>query len=150
MKRLLGAAGLSLSLAGPVSAAPTTVTATMYRWKLEDGSTAADASVTHVYAPGTWTAGVTATSATGETSHAAVLVQAAAEAIALRRPGAERWDDAVKVTLRGRVASRRTGQRLHGLAPTGRTDARLWRLLTRARTPSARYPVTHLQVDKSR
>jgi N-acetylmuramoyl-L-alanine amidase len=41
-------------------------------------------------------------------------------------------------------------QRLHGLAPTGRTDAHLWRLLGSAATPSARYPGSHIEVDKSR
>jgi hypothetical protein len=41
-------------------------------------------------------------------------------------------------------------QRLHGLPPTGRTDARLWQLLGSAATPSARYGGSHIEVDKSR
>ena len=41
-------------------------------------------------------------------------------------------------------------QRVHGLTPTGRTDAELWRLLARATTPLPRYPGTHVEVDKSR
>jgi N-acetylmuramoyl-L-alanine amidase len=41
-------------------------------------------------------------------------------------------------------------QRLHGLEPTGRVDAALWRALARAAVPAARLPGTHIEVDKSR
>jgi hypothetical protein len=41
-------------------------------------------------------------------------------------------------------------QQLHGLAPTGRVDAALWRLLARATVPRPRFPGTHLEVDKGR
>jgi hypothetical protein len=41
-------------------------------------------------------------------------------------------------------------QQLHGVAPTGRVDAGLWRLLARATVPQARYPGTHLEIDKAR
>jgi N-acetylmuramoyl-L-alanine amidase len=41
-------------------------------------------------------------------------------------------------------------QQLHGLAPTGRVDGALWRLLARATVPRARFPGTHLEVDKGR
>jgi hypothetical protein len=41
-------------------------------------------------------------------------------------------------------------QRLHGLAPTGRTDAAFWRLLERSSAPRARYPGNHIEVDKAR
>ena len=131
VKRLLGVGGLALWLAAPAAAAPPVVTATAspargfaplrvtltaggepasYRWDLGDGTTAVGATVRHVYAPGTWAATVTATSAAGETAQAVVVVQAAPEALVLRRPAAARWGDAV--ALHGRVASGRAGVRV--------------------------------------
>jgi lipoprotein-anchoring transpeptidase ErfK/SrfK len=41
-------------------------------------------------------------------------------------------------------------QKVHGLALTGRLDARLWRLVSRAQPPRARYGGTHIEVSKSR
>jgi hypothetical protein len=41
-------------------------------------------------------------------------------------------------------------QKLYGLPRTGHVDARLWRLLVNARTPRARYPGNHVEVDKAR
>jgi lipoprotein-anchoring transpeptidase ErfK/SrfK len=41
-------------------------------------------------------------------------------------------------------------QKVNGLARTGRVDARLWRLISRAATPHARYPGTHIEVSKGR
>jgi len=51
------------------------------------------------------------------------------------------WDDAEAVFA---------FQRLHGLAPTGRVDARFWQLLSAARRPPARYGGDHIEVDKAR
>ena len=41
-------------------------------------------------------------------------------------------------------------QALEGLPWTGRVDLRTWRRLVRARTPRARYPGSHLEIDKAR
>jgi hypothetical protein len=41
-------------------------------------------------------------------------------------------------------------QKVHGLARTGRVDARLWRLLSRAQAPRARYGGTHIEISKGR
>jgi peptidoglycan hydrolase-like protein with peptidoglycan-binding domain len=41
-------------------------------------------------------------------------------------------------------------QKVHGLARTGRVDARLWRALRGARTPAPRYRGTHVEVYKGR
>jgi lipoprotein-anchoring transpeptidase ErfK/SrfK len=41
-------------------------------------------------------------------------------------------------------------QKVHGLARTGRVDARLWRLLSRAQAPHARYGGTHIEISKGR
>jgi lipoprotein-anchoring transpeptidase ErfK/SrfK len=131
MTRLLGVAALALWLAAPAAAAPPTATvaarpavgfaplrvtlsatgdAAAYHWDFGDGTAADGAVVSHTYAAGTWTATVTATSASGEVTRAAVTVRAARESIALRRPPAAMWGSAV--TLRGRVASHRPGIRL--------------------------------------
>jgi N-acetylmuramoyl-L-alanine amidase len=131
VKRLLGVAGIALGLAAPADAAPPVVTAAAspssgvaplrvtlkatgdpasYRWDFGDGKAATGATTTHVYAAGSWTATVTATSVTGETARATLALQVAPESIALRRPPATRWND--PVTLRGRIGSRRPGVRL--------------------------------------
>jgi hypothetical protein len=39
-------------------------------------------------------------------------------------------------------------QKLHGLPRTGSVDARLWRMLSAASTPRARYPGDHIEVSK--
>jgi lipoprotein-anchoring transpeptidase ErfK/SrfK len=41
-------------------------------------------------------------------------------------------------------------QSLEGLPRTGRIDARTWRRLLRADVPRARYPGSHLEINKSR
>jgi hypothetical protein len=41
-------------------------------------------------------------------------------------------------------------EKLHGLARNGRVDARLWRLLSRAQVPRARYGGTHVEISKGR
>ena len=41
-------------------------------------------------------------------------------------------------------------QKLHGLAASGKVDARLWRRLETARRPRARYGGDHIEVDKGR
>lgn len=41
-------------------------------------------------------------------------------------------------------------QKVHGLERTGRVDAPLWRAIETGRTPSARYPGDHVEVDKGR
>jgi hypothetical protein len=132
------AAALALWLAAPANAAPpvvaasaapttgvaplrVTLTATgdaaSYRWDFGDGKSAAGVRVAHAYAAGSWTATVTATSATGETAQASVAVRVAPESIAVQRPPAARWNGAV--TLRGRIGSGRRGVRL--LVYRGRT-----------------------------
>jgi hypothetical protein len=93
--------------------------ATSYRWDFGDGKSATGATVAHVYEAGSWTATVTGTSTTGETAQASVAVRVAPESIAVRRPAAARWNDAV--TLRGRIGSGRRGVRL--LVYRGRTYA---------------------------
>jgi N-acetylmuramoyl-L-alanine amidase len=131
MTRLLGVAGLALWLAAPAAAAPPTVTvaarptagfaplrvtlsatgnAAAYHWDFGDGTAADGSVVPHAYAAGTWIATVTATSATGEITRAAVTVRAAPESISLHRPVAATWGSAV--TLRGRLVSHRPGIRL--------------------------------------
>ena len=126
MKRLLGVVPLALWLAAPATASPPHVTATAssatglapfrvtltavgddaaYSWELGDGATAVGPTVTHVYAAGTWTATVTATSPTGEASRASVAIRALAETIALERPAAAPWRSAV--TVQGRLATGR-------------------------------------------
>jgi peptidoglycan hydrolase-like protein with peptidoglycan-binding domain len=41
-------------------------------------------------------------------------------------------------------------QKVHGLAPTGVVTPALWALLARATVPRARYPGSHVEVDKTR
>jgi lipoprotein-anchoring transpeptidase ErfK/SrfK len=41
-------------------------------------------------------------------------------------------------------------QKVHGLARTGRLDARLWLLLSRTQPPRARYGGTHIEISKGR
>ena len=96
-----------LALAGTADAAPPAVTAVAtpatgvaplhvtltatgdaaaYAWDLGDGATAVGPVVSHVYAPGRFTATVTATSATGETAVAQVAVSAARRTVTLETP----------------------------------------------------------------
>ncbi len=98
-----GLAPLTVSLTATGDAAS-------YHWDLGDGTAADGAVVRHVYPAGTWTATVTATSATGEASQAAVTVRATADSLSLRGPAAAAWDSPVR--LSGRLASGRRGLRV--------------------------------------
>ena len=96
-----------LAFAAPATAAPPAVTASatpstgvtplrvtlgangdaaLYAWDLGDGTTASGALVTHVYSAGRFTATVTATNATGETSEAQVQVVVSRRTVSLAAP----------------------------------------------------------------
>jgi hypothetical protein len=84
--------------------------AAAYRWDLGDGAAADGPVVSQTYRAGSWTAVVTATSATGETAQAAVSLRVAADGLTLRGPARADWDSGV--TLRGRLASGRARIRI--------------------------------------
>jgi PKD domain/L,D-transpeptidase catalytic domain/Putative peptidoglycan binding domain len=96
-----------LALAGTAHAAPPAVTAVAspvqgvaplrvtltatgdeatYSWDLGDGTAATGAVVSHVYAPGRFTATVTATNAAGETALAEVAIRAVRRTVTLESP----------------------------------------------------------------
>jgi hypothetical protein len=60
--------------------------AAAYAWDLGDGSSAAGATVSHVYRPGRFVATVTATSESGEVAQAQVAIAVSARTLTLRGP----------------------------------------------------------------
>ena len=120
-----------LALAAPASAAPPSVTAVgspaggvaplrvtlaasgdaaSYAWDLGDGATAAGAVVQHVYRAGRYTATVTATSTTGETSQTQVQVVASSRTLTLAAP--KRADYGARATLAGLLLPGARGARV--------------------------------------
>lgn len=97
---------------GPVPLAVTFTAAgdaAAYRWDLGDGTAADGAVVSHVYErPGSYSATVTATSATGETSADAVTVLAGR--VVLRAPARARYGK--RVSFRGRIEPPLSGARV--------------------------------------
>jgi PKD repeat protein/lipoprotein-anchoring transpeptidase ErfK/SrfK len=120
--------------------------AASYHWELGDGASADGAGVRHTYAPGSWTATVTATATTGETSQAWVTINVRADTPSLRGPGRADWD--APVALKGRLPSGRARVRLQlyrgrtyvASASTRAGGAYAFRI--RLRTPG-RYHVRH-------
>jgi cell wall hydrolase len=120
--------------------------AASYHWELGDGTSADGPVVRHAYAPGSWTATVTATSATGESSQASVAISVRADTPTLGGPGRVDWD--APLALKGRLPSRRAGVRLQlyrgrtyvASATTRAGGAYAFRI--RLRTPG-RYEVRH-------
>jgi cell wall hydrolase len=136
--------------ASPTSgAAPLQVTLTAsgdaaaYHWDLGDGAVADGPAVQHVYAPGAFTARVTATSPTGETAQAAVTVTSVGLTLAAPRVG--RYQQ--KLRFHGRLVPAVKGVRI-GLYRGGRRIAtvrtgRGGRFFVRGRigTPNQQYTV---------
>lgn len=84
--------------------------ATSYAWDLGDGTTAAGAVVSHVYAAGRHVATVTATSANGETAQVQVVVTATARTVSLAAPHIGAYEGAVVLT--GALHPARAGARV--------------------------------------
>ncbi len=84
--------------------------AATYTWDLGDGTTATGAVVSHVYAAGTHVATVTATSASGETAQAQVVVTATARTVSLATPRIGAYDSAAVLT--GSLRPGRAGARV--------------------------------------
>ena len=151
---------VGLALAAPATAAPPVVSATAtpssgvaplrvtlgasgdaasYVWDLGDGTSAAGASVTHVYPAGRFTATVTATSTTGETAQAQVQIAASNRTLALAAPRASDFDSAAALT--GVLRPARRGARVQVYrGRTFVTSARVradgrFRALIRLRSP---------------
>ena len=125
MRRAVAALGLALAVAPAAQATPPVVAATAspssgvgvvtvtlsatgdaagYRWEFGDGSPAADGPVVrHRYLAGSWTAVVTATAASGETSQASVLVTVQPHTVSLSGPVTAAH--ASRVVFRGRVGA---------------------------------------------
>jgi hypothetical protein len=98
--KVRGAAPLDVTLTAAGDAAS-------YHWELGDGATADGAVVQHVYANGgSYTATVTATSASGETAQARVSL--AALAVSLRAPARAQYGK--RAVLRGRIQPAEAGR----------------------------------------
>ena len=169
MKRALGVAALfaaavwapSALAAAPVVTAtasttsgfgPLTVTLTAtgdaasYHWDFGDGATAEGTVARHVYAAGSWTARVTATAASGETSQAAVGISVRPDTPTLAGPTRTDWNAAI--ALKGRLPSGRTRVRLQlyrgrtYVASASSRPGGAYTFRIRLRTPG-RYQVRH-------
>jgi PKD repeat protein len=153
-------ASVALAFAAPADAVPPTVAvsatpthgvaplrvtltatgdAASYTWDLGDGTRAEGAIVSHVYAPGRWTATVTGTAATGESSQAQVVVTATALSLTLTAPRS--GDYAGAAVLSGRLTPARAAARVqiyrgrtHVTTATSRADGR-FRARIRLRVP---------------
>ena len=105
------AAASTASGYGPL---PVTLTATgdaaAYHWDFGDGTAADGAIARHTYTRGSWTAVVTATAASGETSQATVAVSVRADTPSLHGPARADWD--APIALKGRLPSGRGRLRL--------------------------------------
>ncbi len=144
-----------LALAAPATAAPPAVTASatpstgiaplrvtlaangdaaLYAWDLGDGTTASGALVTHVFPAGRFTATVTATGATGETSQAQVQVVVTRRTVSLAAPRTADYGGAA--TLAGVLRPATRGARVQiyrantyvtsaGVGASGRFRARI-------------------------
>jgi len=81
-----------------------------YRWDPGDGSSAEGPVVSHVYRPGRWVATVTATSGSGETAQAQVVVTADAPVLTLNATKEGRYASAAGLT--GTLTPARAGARI--------------------------------------
>jgi cell wall hydrolase len=132
-------------------AAPLQVTLTAsgdlatYRWDLGDGATAEGAAVHHLYAAGTFTARVTATSPAGETAQAAVTVSSIGLSLAAPRIGRYqqklRFYGRLVPGLKGARIGLYRGERRIATVRTGRSG----RFFVRGRvgTPDKQYTVRY-------
>jgi peptidoglycan hydrolase-like protein with peptidoglycan-binding domain len=92
--------------------------AAAYRWDFGDGTSGDGRTVEHDYAGGRFTATLTATSGTGETATAQVVVTAYGLAVSAKRtPLARRY--AVRSNVAGRVLPAEAGRRVTLLGPGG-------------------------------
>jgi N-acetylmuramoyl-L-alanine amidase len=135
----LGSAVLLLALGSAAAAAPPAVSITAsategaaplhtvltangdaatFHWDFGDGSSADGASVAHDYAGGRFTARLTATSGSGETSTAQVVVTSYGVAVSAQKtPLARRY--AVRSSVSGRVLPAEAGRRVTLVGPGG-------------------------------
>ena len=113
--------------------------AATYTWDLGDGTAGAGNVVSHVYGPGRHVATVTATSASGETTQAQVVVEAIEVALSLAAPRTGDYEEAI--VLSGRLRPARRGARIqiyrgrtHVTTATARAGGR-YRATIRLRKP---------------
>src|SRR6478735_8972855 len=139
MRLALGSLVLLFVLGPPAAAAPPTVTITAsatagaaplhvvltangdaatYHWDFGDGTSGDGATVEHDYAAGRFTTTLTATSGSGETSIAQVVVTAYGVAVTAKAtPLARRY--AVRSSVSGRVLPAEAGRRVSLTGPGG-------------------------------